>query len=648
VKAIQETDVFRPILGDVERMCGRKYGASPADDSSMRIIVDHARALTFALAEGVFPSNEGRGYVLRRILRRASRRGRGLGLADPFLFELSGTVVATMGEAYPELRAAAPSIERALRAEEERFLVTLAEGIARFEEVAAGLAREGERVIPGTSLFALYDTYGFPVDMIEEMAAERGLDLDRAGFEGEMEAQRERSRGASRFSESAGSGPEWIEAAGGAGTEFVGYEALEADARVRRYRPGSPRGGPAAAGGRGTPVEIVLDRTPFYAESGGQVGDIGVIEGPGFRAEVQDTVLADGEHVHLAAIVEGGLDPGALAGVPVRARVDEASRRATMRNHTATHLLHAALRGVLGPHATQAGSLVAPDRFRFDFTHFKGMTRDEIRDVESAVNREVLADHPVVSRRMAFADAMAAGAMALFGEKYGDQVRMVEVPGVSRELCGGTHVGRTGEIGPFRILSEGSVASGTRRIEATTGTGALEVWSRERETLEALSGVLQAGRDDLLRRVQGLIEERDKMQKQVRAARKQGGGDLDRLLAGGRDMDGFRLVAGEVGVEDIGGLREMGDALRERMKSGVAVLGARIGDGATFLVLVTDDLVSGRGLRADAIVREVARIAGGSGGGKPHMAQAGCKDPALLPDALGQVGAIVTKLLSAG
>ena len=644
--SIQETDAFQPLLARLESMSGRRYAAETEDGAAMRIIADHTRALTFALAEGLFPSNEGRGYVLRRILRRASRRGRGLGLTDPFLHELSETVIATMGDVYPELRAASASITQSLRAEEERFLSTLSEGIARFEEVVAGLGRSKERTIPGSAIFTLYDTYGFPADMVEEMARERGLSVDLEAFEKEMEAQRERSRGASRF-EAAGEGPGWTEVEGGDGTEFLGYETLEAEASVRRLRAGNPATVPPALQGRGEPLEIVLDRSPFYVEAGGQIGDSGTIETDGLVLEVYDTVRAGHEHVHRAVVTAGAADAASLRGRCVRARVGEGPRRATMRNHTATHLLHAALRSVLGAHATQAGSLVSPDRLRFDFSHFRPVSREEVRSIETCVNREVLADHPVVPRTMSFAEATKAGAMALFGEKYGDVVRMVEIPGVSRELCGGTHVARTGEIGPFRIVAEGSVASGTRRIEAVTGTGALEVWTRERDTVDALASIFQSGRDEIVRRVESLLEEREKLQKQLRAARTQGGGDLERLLAGARELDGVRLVAGEIEAEDIGTLREIGDRVRERLKSGVAVLGARFGGSVTILTIVTEDLVKARGLRADALVREVAKTVGGSGGGKPHLAQAGGKDAERLPEAIGRAEEVLRGMLGA-
>jgi len=606
---------------------------------ALNIITEHARALTMLFAEGVYPSNEGRGYVARRLLRRAARRGKMLGLDRPFLYRLTGVVVDHFHRAYPDLFPARDRIAKVCQAEEARFLETLEAGLRRFEEVAARIRGEGGTEIPGRDVFTLYDTHGFPPDMTAEMATEHGLGIDLEGFEREMEAQIERSRARS----GAGGAPAddapwtWTGAEDADHSRFVGYDTLETESRIVARRPA------------GEEWEFLLDVTPFYAEGGGQVADRGRLLGPdGFGLELRGVTKHDGEFVHRGRIVSGGdLPPG-----PVTARVDAEARRATERNHTATHLLHAALKRVVGEHVTQAGSLVAPDRLRFDFNHFSALTPAEIRAVEDDVTRAILADLDVNKEVTSMAEAKAAGAVAMFGEKYGQRVRQVFVPGedgdVSRELCGGCHVRRTGEIGFFQIVSQESVAAGIRRVEAVTGWNTLRHVRAEDEILGRVESAVRATSvNDLETRVHSVLDENERLRREVAALQtavlSQSAGDiLDRV----ETVDGVAFLAAEFPVSDAKALREAADRLRDRMKSGVGLLAARAGDKAALLVFVTDDLVRSRGLRADTLVKEVAAVVGGGGGGRPQLATAGGKDPDRIPEALRQGRDVLTRMLA--
>ncbi len=630
VESNYETDLFRSLIDRAVSVIGTDY--DPGEGGvSYRVLADHARAVAFLIADGVFPTNEGRGYVLRRILRRAVRHAWLLGRREPTLVEVVDEVVARMGEAYPELGHRREHILRATRMEEERFLSTIDAGMQRFDEVAP----EGAGgTISGEDAFRLYDTYGFPLDLTELMAEERGYAVDVEGFEAALEEQRERSR-----RDRAESGAEdgdvlaqgWEELEGDVEQEFVGYEETETDTEVTAFRRENGR------------VAVELRRNPFYVEAGGQVSDAGRVEGDGWTLVVDDVRRVAGR-VAVIGDVDGEF-PAATAPVPVRARVTPSTRHDTERNHTATHLLHAALRDVLGDHVVQRGSLVAPDRLRFDFSHPEPMTADEIRAVEDEVNREILEDHPVQIRFMGYDDAIAEGAMALFGEKYGDVVRTITVPGVSMELCGGTHVRHTSEIGTFRIVSETGVGAGVRRIEAVTGPEAHRLAREQEDRLRAAAGALRTPPEMVVKRVEQLVEENRELERQLRKARHEGAADLvGELVDGAASVDGARVIAREVDVTTQDELRALGDRLRDRIGTGAVVLAASYDEKMALFAVVTDDLIS-RGVRADELLRRIAGLTGGSGGGRPHMAQGGVGDPAKVGEALAAAPGIVQELL---
>jgi alanyl-tRNA synthetase len=639
-----ETDLLRPLVDDVLEFAA--LAATPADERrvAVRIIADHARALAFAIAAGVVPGNEGRGYVIRRVLRRAARRGRELGIASPFLYRIADTVIRHYGASYPELEAMKEAILRITQSEEERFARTLDAGMERFHAIVAERRAAGTAELSGADVFQLYDTYGFPVDLTAEMAGETGFAIDRPGFETAMSEQRERARRAHRFHAVAaqGAGGPWTEVSAGPDSEFRGYETLTLEATVRRYR--------AAEGG----IEVVLDETPFYAESGGQVGDQGTIEGDGFQIQVADTVTAvsgDGEnamksHVHRGRFLAGR--PADLARSRVVARVDPELRAATMRNHTATHLLHAALRTVLGSHVQQSGSLVKPDHLRFDFTHFAPVTAAERAAMEELVNREILKNTPVDVRSQSYDEARARGAIALFGEKYGREVRAIGVPGFSLELCGGTHCRGTGDIGLFKIVSESAVGAGVRRLEAVSGLGALALTLDLEGRLDELGQILGVPRGQVADRLKAVLKENADLKQKMKGAA--GGGvekQVEEALARAENTDGHRFVVARIEVDSVDLLRRAGDALRDRLRSGAGVLAAVMGGKVSFLAVATDDVIAG-GLRADELVREVAAVAGGSGGGKPHQAMgSGGKSVELIDPALDRGRAILRERLGA-
>ena len=641
-----ETDLFRPLLDWLSARTGRPYDRGDGG-FPFRVIADHVRACTCLIADGVLPSNEFRGYVLRRILRRAARFGRVLGIDRPFLHEMVPLVTAVLGDAYPELREKEDFVRRVMEGEEARFLETLTEGTRRAEEMLAPLrerARRGEEaVLSGRDAFLLYDTFGFPIDLTEDMAEEAGVRVDREGFEEAMEEQRRRAREAREAEGEADETRTLGELfAGRPPTEFVGYEELEVETTVTGL----------AAGGRllreATPedgeVRLLLARTPFYAESGGQVADTGVIEGRLGRAEVTRAFhLPDGRTVVVARVTEGRL----TEGDPVRAAVDRERRLATARNHTATHLLHRALREVLGEHAVQSGSLVAPDRLRFDFAHFGPLTPSELEAVEGIVNDAVLACRPVRATVCSYREAVAGGAVALFGEKYGERVRVVEIDGVSRELCGGTHVSVTGEVGPFRILSESGIGSGLRRIEALTGTEALGHMRRAEEALTEAAALLHCGRGEVPERVRKLLGElREREKERERDEARRAVSSAARVAEEAEAVGPYRLAVGSLPAMPMDRLREAGDHVRDRIRSGAVLLGAPTEDGSRlgFVAMVTKDLVD-KGIHAGKIIGEVARTAGGGGGGRPDMAQAGGRDPARLAEALEKGRALFRKAL---
>jgi alanyl-tRNA synthetase len=632
VRSNYETDLFRSLIDRAVEVVGVEY--DPGEGGvSYRVLADHARAVAFLLADGVFPTNEGRGYVLRRILRRAVRHAWLLGRREPTLVEVVDEVITRMGGVYPELVQRREHLLRATRMEEERFLSTIDAGMDRFDALAPAGGESGQ-VIAGEDAFRLYDTFGFPLDLTQLMAEERGYQVDTDGFEEALEAQRERSRkdraqSEHEVSDSLAQG--WEELEAGAEQEFVGYETTLAETDVTAFRREDGR------------VALELRRNPFYVESGGQISDAGTVEGDGWRMVVDDVRKVAGR-VAVIGDVEGEF-PETDRPFQVRAEVTQPRRHDTERNHTATHLLHAALRNVLGQHVVQRGSLVAPDRLRFDFSHPQPMTADEIRAVEEQVNRAILDDHAVRIRFMPYDDAIEKGAMALFGEKYGDVVRTITVPGVSMELCGGTHLRHTGEIGMFRIVSETGVGAGVRRIEAVTGPEAFRRTIQQEDTLLQAAALVKTPPDMLVHRIQQLVEENHELERQLRQVRREGAADLvSDLVDAAAAVDGARVVAQEVSVATQDELRALGDRLRERLGSGAVVLAASYDDKTSLFAVVTDDLI-GRGVRADELLRKVAKLTGGSGGGRPHMAQGGVGDPSRVSDALAQAPAIVQELL---
>ncbi len=635
-ETVFDTDGIFPIIEAAQALTHVKYANNPVP---YRVIADHIRALSFMIADGILPSNEGRGYVERRLLRRAARFGRELGLEKPFLFTLCHTVIDMMGHQYPELVEGRVHIEKIIHTEEERFAGTLARGMDLLDELFAKMDRTGDRTVPGEELFRLYDTYGFPFDLATDIADDRGFTVDRQGFEAAMARQRELARSAWM-----GSGQQAIPPVYRAlheelgDTEFVGYECTEYAATILALVRDGHRVETLREGEEG---EIILDKTPFYAESGGQVADTGVMDAVEGNAHVTDVQrYVEGLVAHRCRVNHGAL----RAGDKVEARVDAEKRRRTECHHTATHLLQAALQNVLGAHVHQAGSLVCPDYFRFDFTHFEGIGAERLQDIERLVNSYIRRDAPVQAQYMPLEEARAAGAMALFGEKYADIVRVIRIEDISMELCGGTHVGRTGSIGCFKILNEASISSGVRRIEAVCGEPCIETIQVRDRTLLGIAHMLSAKPDTLEERIRALLDENRRLARDVEKWKQAAatGASVD-YMSQVREVDGVRLLATLVDGQDAAGLRALMDHLRDKLGSGVVVLGAAEEDKAAICVGVTKDL-TGR-IRAGDIVKQIAPIVGGGGGGRPDMAQAGGKDISKLPEAIAQVGDVVRELL---
>ncbi|MGQ9561591.1 MAG: alanine--tRNA ligase [Candidatus Oleimicrobiaceae bacterium] len=621
-----DTDLFMPLIGAIVELTGKTYsGGTDEQAVAFRVIADHVRALSFAIADGALPSNEGRGYVLRRLLRRAARFGRVLEMHEPFIFKLVAPLVDMMGEAYPELRERHQHIARVICAEEENFSRTLDRGLSEFEKRVEQLRAAGQSVLPGEDAFRLHDTYGFPLDLTQLLARERGLTVDVDGFEVAMEEQRSRSRATGQ--EATVAMPE-LQGVPAGGSRFVGYEELRVNTTVLYADHG----------------RVVLATTPFYAESGGQVGDTGWICGGESRFRVDNTVRSGDHIVHLGHYEQGGpFSPGA----EVEAGVDEARRRATERNHTATHLLHKALRTVLGKHAHQAGSLVHPDYLRFDFTHFEKVGVEDLARIEEMVNEVVQANYPVRWQVVPFAEAKERGAVALFGEKYEEMVRMLEVDDYSRELCGGTHVRATGEIGLFYIVSESAVAAGVRRIEALTGHQAVARARRDRDQLRQAAQALTCQPDEVVERLEGLLRERKELLSAVKSRKgKDVSAVASQLLTQARDMGGIKLLASKVEVNDLEELKSLADLVRERLGSGAGVLYAQLDGKGNFIAVVTPDLADSGRLHAGALVREVGKLTGSGGGGGARMAQAGAKALDKVDAALAAVPEIVFRLLA--
>jgi len=622
-----EIDLFKNII----RAAAALAGTTDTSQSSLRVIADHIRACTFLIVDGVLPANEGRGYVLRRIIRRAIRHGYKLDINEPFFYKLVGALVQEMGAAYPELVRGRAHAERVLQQEEERFAETLASGMALLNTALGKL--QGQK-LDGAIVFKLYDTFGFPADLTADIARERGLTVDEAGFESLMEAQRERARAASRFGAELQPGTTLT-----ARTLFQGYEGLDGDGQVIAVLKD---GVPVDALNSGEEGEVVLDRTPFYAEAGGQMGDAGVLEGAGARFIVTDTQKRGVAHSHIGKVASGRI---ALGG-SLSAHVNGERRRATALNHTATHLLHAALREVLGSHVQQKGSLVAPDRLRFDFSHFQALKPEEVRAIERRVNAEIRSNAVAETNVMDYEQAVAGGAMALFGEKYDKDVRVLRIGDFSLELCGGTHVERAGDIGFFKIVSEGGIASGVRRIEALTGEAALAYVEENDEILRDVGGLVRGSREDLRDKVRDAVERARAMEREIRALKDRlAAGPGTDLAASAMDVGGVKVVATKVDGADAAALRHVVDQLKTQLKSAVVVL-ATVENPTKVLLIAGVTADQSARIPAGELVAALARTIGGRGGGRADFAQAGGNNPAALDAALAQVPEFVRARLA--
>ena len=623
-----DTDLFRHLIRDAMEVTGT---AQP-EHQSLRVIADHIRASAFLVADGVIPGNEKRSYVLRRIIRRAVRHGYQLGIREPFFYKLVESLELQMGAAFPELTAQRAHVERVLRREEERFAETLAEGMRLLEGAVEGLGEGG--VIPGETVFTLYDTYGFPRDLTADFARNRNLGIDEAGFDERMAEQRRRARASRSFS-GFGASPPVLDAP----TDFLGYRTLDASATVRALFAGNESVDRLEAGAAGA---VVLNRTPFYAESGGQVGDTGTLGQGADLFRVEDTIKFGEAHGHIGTMSEGGLS----VGDTVRARVDAERRSAIVLNHSATHLLHAGLRAVLGTHVQQRGSLVAPDRLRFDFSHHQPVTVPELRQIERLVNRQIRLNSRAEISQLPYDEAMASGAIAFFGDKYSGEVRVLKLGEFSRELCGGTHVDRAGDIGLLRITSETGIAAGIRRVEAVTGEGAVD-WIDAGETLlRGVAGLVKGAREEVADRVGQLLERNRMLERELQALKGElaSGGARD-LISEAVEVRGVKVLAARIDGVDPSPLRDAADRLRNQLGTGVVVLGSVQGRKVRLVADVSRDLTDS--LHAGRIVGAVAKRVGGKGGGRPDFAQAGGTLPEKLDEALALVTGEVSTALAA-
>ncbi len=652
-----DTDLFTPLLNRICELADVRYGANAEQDISMRVVADHCRATAFLIGEGVIPSNEWRGYVLRKIMRRAMRHGKHLGISKPFLHQIVAVLVREMGDQYPELRTNREMIEKTIFVEEKRFDAVLADGLPRLEGEIAKVLESPDRVLPGSVAFRLYDTFGIPYDFIEDTAETQDVRVDRAGYDLDMNAQRDRARGKSAFQheKKVEEAFAWMVPSGGpedvprelfqaAPTHFIGYETTRSVGPLLMIWDAN--GTPAPKLTAPDTGYMSLAKTPFYREAGGQVDDSGEIlaESTAARAIVERLIRppASTPRIHKIRVIQGTFQRLDI----VAAQVDVALRNATRRNHTATHLLHAALRQVLGAHVNQAGSLVTPDRLRFDFVHFQGVTRDELDRIERIVNEQIVRNTPVQTELRPTEEATASGAMALFGEKYGDTVRVVSVPGFSLELCGGTHVEATGDIGFFAIVAEGGVASGTRRIEALTGMGAVKSAQEQRAVLDRLIDALQVNPDQVVEAIDKMQSEAKRLVREVTQLKTKlamgagtGTSDGDEVI----EIAGVKLARRNVPDLDKDALRSLADSLKAKIKSGVVVLASAADGRVQVVVAITPDL-TGR-VKAGQIVKEIAPLVGGTGGGRPDFAEAGGRRPEKIDEMLGAAEAVVSRLL---
>lgn len=627
VDSIFDIDTIRYILDEVVRISGVTYHRGEAkSDISIRIITDHIRSVTFMVGDGILPSNEGRGYVLRRLLRRAARHGKLLGIEGAFLADLSKKVIDISEKAYPELRKQADYIHKILSVEEDKFRSTIDQGSAIIAEYIAQLKEEGKTQLSGDQVFKLYDTFGFPLELTEEIAAEEGCTVDTEGFASLMKQQKEMARAARKADTEAGWADESILYSSYPQTEFTGYDGLNCEAEVLGiFRKSSC----IQQADVGDEVKVILNRSSFYGEGGGQAGDTGRIEGDGVRLSVKDTNKFRGVVIHKAIVEEGSL----AVGSQVKCSVSPFYRNSVARNHTATHILQKALREILGDHVKQAGSSVSQDLLRFDFTHFEAVSKEDLKRVEDRVNEKILEFLPVSCQEMTMEEAQGTGAMALFGEKYGDVVRVVSVGEYSAELCGGTHVSNSGQIGMFKILSENGVASGVRRIEAVTGRAVLQQLNQAEAMVGSACDILKTNPSNLILKVKAVSEEARTLKKEIEQMKMEAmGSDLNAMLACAKVINGVRLVTREFENVQIGDLRKLSDEVKAQEKNVVMVFAAVNGEKITLMVSVTDDLLD-KGYHAGQMIKKIAAAAGGGGGGKADMAQAGAKDKSRLPEA---------------
>ena len=638
---LYETDLFALIVERVCQLTGKVYGQDRDTDFAIRVVVEHSRAASFLIADGVVPGNEGRGYVLRRIIRRAIRYGHRLGLDDVFLTQVADAAIERFKDTYPELSTNRDFIMRVVALEEERFGQTFERGVGILEGLLSTVEDHGAApsTVTGLDTFTLYDTYGFPPELTAEIAREHGLEVDMEGFEQEMGAQRQRARAAHAFTGSMEKLPTY-ENLGVGNVDFVGYEHLQQESIVATMLV---EGEPTGHASKGQKIEVVLQQTPFYAEGGGQVGDTGTITGPNGRMRVEDTQSPiAGLIVHHGVVEEGDIS----LGQQVVAQVDMLRRADTARNHSGTHLLHAALRQVLGPHVRQAGSLVAPDRLRFDYSHVSPLSGEELLDIQSLVNRKVQDNLKVTVRHSTFTQAVGDGALAFFGDKYGDVIRVVEMSdgqAFSHEVCGGTHVSATGQIGPLFVIGDASIGGGMRRVEAVTGRSAEQLFTERSTTLESISHKLQTPINDLEMKVDSFLDEVDRLRKQVASLERESlRREAAELLKHTQDVRGITVLASRTSASSAEAMREMGDWIKTQVPSAVIVLAAVQDNRPTIIAMVTPDLVA-KGVHAGNIARETAQVMEGGGGGRPDMAQAGGKRADKLAEALRGVAELVIK-----
>jgi len=623
-----EIDIFKPIIQNISEITEVKYDSQTENGKLMNRIADHIRAIIFCISDGVLPGNEGRGYVERRLLRRAVRDGLKLGKEECFLYKLVPIIADVMLETYPEIKQRRENIARIIKNEEERFHETLFMGNRRLDELMEGLRKSGQKRLSGQDAFQLYDTFGFPFEMTKSILEESGLTVDESGFEKEMEKQRELARSSTQMTGSIfDEGPIATIKETVKETAFLGYENCETESRVIGIIINEQLVKAAKAGQE---IHIVLDQTPFYAEAGGQVGDIGIVQTKNSKVEISNTKKSNDIIVHIGRVVEGKIKTNET----VTSIIDKGRRAAIKRNHSATHLLHYTLRQVVGQHAEQSGSLVAPERLRFDFHHFEGIKKDEIARIEELMNERVMENAPVVTEEMALDKARNAGATALFGEKYDENVRVVSIGDYSQELCAGTHVNNTGEIGLFKITSESSIAAGIRRLEAVTGNDALTRIRQKEKTLDRLCNVLDVQENMAVQRAEELMLQIRDLRKDVQKAKKEGAREFSsELIANAREISGVKIVAEVIEGVDIGDLRKTVDSLKESLGSVAIVLGTTEDSKVTLLTSLSNDLVK-KGLHAGNIARDIAKIVGGGGGGRADMAQAGGQLPDKINEAI--------------